>query len=317
MVGECLNVLRECDGTFRSEIERLYDLKAHQRRQAAIASDAPAAPAPSPSIMLFKGPCPEATWSEPIAMHVVGRAAARRNGCVVDMSEAVWTMTLAPGAAVLVTSNTLEPVARPGQWALLASEDVLTADGDLAAVDARDNHFLRRVWSDGPNWILESINPVLAIAPTCLPKGDVALRKLIGVLYEPIRTSKAGDGTTKNEWQPRSDFPLDLIGKLRAITIEGNSLDPVARHGQKVLVAEKQSIREAKVSKAGLAIFETTDEGQVIKRAFFGNRQWFLDSPNPVYPHDPIVLPEEKIIGVWPLHGVIFESSEDMNESVN
>jgi hypothetical protein len=113
-----------------------------------------------PSIQVFKGACAEATWSEPITMQVVGRAAALRNGCVVEMSEAVWTMTLAPGATVLVTSNTLEPIARLGQWALLASEDVLTADGDLAAVDAGGNRYLCRVWSDGPNWILESINPV-------------------------------------------------------------------------------------------------------------------------------------------------------------
>ncbi len=311
MVRECLRELRECDAAFKNELCRLDRLRAHQRRATAVMPPATATVGLIP-ILQFKGVCPEATWDEAMEIPVLGRAAARTNGCIVEMVEEVWLTRLAPGGAVLVAGETLEPVARRGQWALLASDEVPVADGELAAVmDTKGNRLLREIWSDGDRFILQSINPVKAIPSLSVDKAEVALRKVIGVLYEPSRTAKAGNGTAIAEWQPRSDFDPEMVKKLYAITIQGTSLDPIARHGQKVLVADKHTVRDAKVLKGSLAVLETTEEGHVIKRVFFAGRQWVLDSPNPVDPHDPIVITERKIRGVWPVRGVLFEMGED------
>jgi hypothetical protein len=64
------------------------------------------------------------------------------------------------------------------------------------------------------------------------------------------------------------------------------------------------------VPNASLAVVETSNEavGNVVKRVFVGNRKWVLDSPNPVEPHEPIVLSEREIVAVWFLRGVLFET---------
>ena len=44
-------------------------------------------------------------------------------------------LSISPGAAVLVAGDALDPVARFGQWALLASEEVAPNDEDLVAAE--------------------------------------------------------------------------------------------------------------------------------------------------------------------------------------
>src|SRR5207248_642976 len=99
---------------------------------------------------------------------------------------------------------------------------------------------------------------------------------------------------------------------LRVIAVEGDSLDPIAKQGQRVLVSAKQSPRDATIRRGSLAVIETSDDdvGSVIKRVFPSGKNWTLISSNPVDPHDPIVLPIERIEAVWPLHGVLFEMND-------
>ncbi len=64
-----------------------------------------------------------------------------------------------------------------------------------------------------------------------------------------------------------------------------------------------------KIELGGLAVLETAYEnvGNVIKRVFSHTNDWTPISPNLVYLHEPITLPLDKIIRVWPLCGVLFE----------
>lgn len=98
---------------------------------------------------------------------------------------------------------------------------------------------------------------------------------------------------------------------MHAIAVEGESLEPLARRGQHVLVASQQSPAETTLDQGGLAVLETSDDsvGNVIKRVYRRNDQWVLVSPNPVEPPEPILLPVEMIVAVWPLRGVLFESA--------
>lgn len=307
MIQQCLDVLRTCDTTFREELKRLERLRTHELRRASI----PASATP------FRGALPEASWTSPIMLRLLGRAAARPDALTIIAEEETSLSELLPGCAVLVAADTLDPVARPGQWVLLADEVVPLADGDLAAISTDGGgRLLRRVWSDSEEWVLQAINPVQPIPSVTLRKLDIAVRKIVGVLYEPLKQPRASQAGAVDEWQPRADFDPSALDQLRTIAVEGRSLDPIARHGQKVLVGERQTFRSTTIERGGLAVIETGDEavGSVIKRVFPGKERWVLVSPNPTDPHEPIVLPVAQIDAVWPLRGVLFESRDTLSD---
>jgi energy-coupling factor transporter ATP-binding protein EcfA2/SOS-response transcriptional repressor LexA len=303
MIHKCIEVLKTCDNSFHDELERLEQLRKHTMRRSSIA----AACIPFPSL------APEATWAAPIVLQVLGSAAARPDSLTVVPDGDTSASEIPPALAVLVSGQTLVPVARPGQWVLLAQEEGHLQDGDLAAISADNGRrYLRRVWSEGDNWVLQSVNPVTPVASIVLRKMRSAARRIIGVLYEPLTRP----GGSSDEWQPRSDFDPTKLLKLRVISVEGDSLDPIARSGQRVLVKEKLTPRDQSIRRGTLAVVETSDEdvGCVIKRVFPADKKWTLISSNPVDPHDPIVIAIERIQAVWPLHGVLFEMSDVNNE---
>lgn len=297
MSRQCLTKLRACDNRLRTELDRLERLRAHERRGRALPA----------SIGGPLGIPDDASWDAPITIRALGRAAARQDSWVCDDSEDSSGLILPLGAAVVARAETLEPVVRAGQWLLVATEDVTVIDGDLVVAKVGERRLLRRAWTDGANWQLAAINPVRPASPVVAARADTIIRKIWGVVYEPLRAGAADN----HEWQPRADFETAWLTSLRAIAVEGGSLEPQARRGQHVLVAGRESPAETTLDQGGLAVLETSDDGvgNVIKRVYLRDDQWVLVSPNPVETQEPILLPAGAIVAVWRLRGVLFESA--------
>jgi energy-coupling factor transporter ATP-binding protein EcfA2 len=312
MIRDCLAELRELDVTFKNELERLEAERLRvlkSRSLPLLATPAvPSGPAPAAVIPFDRLRVGEeaAAWAEPVRLRIIGSAAAQTHGCVVDLAEEPSESDFPAGGAILVSSDTLCPVARPGQWALLSDE---AGDGDLVAVlDLAGNRYLRRGWSAGNAWFLEAVNPSAGVAPVSIRKSDCKVRRVNGVCYGPRKELGRGSGKLANEWSPRQDFKASNIAGHFGITVQGTSLEPLALDGQVVLVARKMDSRFDQVARGSLAVVETDEDrvGSVIKRVFPGDRTWLLASPNPIEPRDPIAIPKGKIRAVWPVRGVVF-----------
>jgi len=305
MCRDCHAELLKANRHFQTELARLEKEHSHSRRKIII----------STTVVAFAGLPREATRNDPIELCVIGRAAAREESWVVDDTGELGVTSIASGGAVLVTSDVLNPVARPGQWALLADEDVACNAGDLVAARCADgSHLLRRVWSDGDSWTLQSVNSVRPIISVAAPKVNSAIRKVVGVLYEEHRTPGSSTGPATIEWQPRGDFREDWISKLVCVRVEGGSLDPIARAGQHVLIDKEPTTDHRKVTNGDLAVVDTKVDsiGRVIKRVYHRESHCILIRPNPVDPHPPEILDEAQLASAefFVVRGVLFESND-------
>ncbi len=299
MVEDCLTEMRACDGHVRRELERLEKVRVRSLRDGTIAA----------TIVAFPNLDNQVTWKDVLDIPVIGLAAAKSEGWSVDFQADVQGIQFPAGAAVAVSSDALEPVARFGQWLLLADESTVPHDGDLVAVrDEKGNCYLRRAWSGSREWVLQSINPVSAVPVIVTAKRSAGIRKIIGVIYEPLARLKAPLVGT-HEWTPSAAFDPTSLSMYRAIEITGSSLDPVAKDGQFVLVEEK-ALNVTDVEDGSLAVIEQVDGGggNLIKRFFRQKNTCVLVSPNPVDPIAPVVLPLKAIQALWPLRGILFES---------
>jgi len=310
MVQECFRKLRKpLNNIFLREIERLRCLRTRRMRGNIIPT----------STVSFPDVPKKAVFANPFLLQVIGRAAARQESWVLDSSGEVSSTTFAPYTAVFVLGESLNPVIRNGQCALLAADDIQPDDDDLVAVVSSDgNRYLRKLWSDGEGNILQAIHPTRPV-PAIRSLADVtAMRKVVGVLYKPALRPNMQPSSKTLEWYPYSNFPSKIIGDLKTLTVEGDSLDPIARKGQKVLVGERESAKDTTVENGGLAALEVEDEtiGNVIKRVYRKSGVWTLVSPNPVVPYTPDIVPMDKIIGVWPLRGVLFDTMDDQADEL-
>ena len=245
---------------------------------------------------------------KPLIVQLVGRAAAQSDGRCIDLEESnSVSIKLIAERAVLVTGDTLDPVVRPGQYVLLAPEENGFNNGDLVAVDAENQKLLRRIWrQDNNNILLESINPIKTTFARKIDQEKIHIWKATGVLYEP-RGNEYTFGV--NEWDFDSINILRNINKMNAIIVEGNSIDPIARKGQYVLINESISLDCAKDGM--LAIIETIENGRVIKRINLqeGDESIILTSTNLIDPHEPISIDTERVKSIYPLVGVLFEAT--------
>src|SRR6185437_6913197 len=212
--------------------------------------------------------------------------------------------------AVQACGDTLEPVAHAGHWVLLARDGEEVRDGDLVAVqDEDDSRYLRRVWYDGRTWVLQSINPVRPSPAVTLNKRSAGIRKAIGVLYRPLGTAMPKKGKFA-EWVPCTALAAAIAFKgCKTIDVRGDSMNPIARDGQKVLVDESlASLSECPTGE--LAVLQFQDEAQesVIKQVFPGKDRWVLVSPNPVDRLPPMLVDPGDLRRVWLLRGVLFET---------
>jgi SOS-response transcriptional repressor LexA len=243
---------------------------------------------------------------------IIGRAAARSGPWVVDIPAETVPGRLSGGAIVLVTGDSIDPVAKLGQWVILAPEDVIPSDGDLvAAVDEDGNRLLRRLSSADDAWILQPINPVRPIPCKLANKTPPAFRKVTGVLYLEPRTLPSVSSGLLSEWTPVEATAVEKLKSLRAIAVEGDSLDPIAWKGQWVLV-QAPLTDVTRVEPGTLAAVATDDPrvGNVLKRVHVRGKEVLLLSPNPVDVTPPSFVLLEKVTSVWPFAGVLFEGMD-------
>jgi SOS-response transcriptional repressor LexA len=298
MVEDCLLELRKCDEILRGELKRLDALRDRSRRTIAV-----------PATLVAFPELPEGANWDPFAVPVIGRAAARSDPWVVDVAEDTFHAAMNAGSLVLVTGESLDPVAKAGQWVMLATDDVTPADGDLVAVaDEEGNRLLRRLWSAGDTWVLQPTNPVKPVACRLSPMASSAMRKVVGVVYLGATCLPPAPSGALCEWAPIEAAPTGKLNSLRVIAVEGSSLDPIARKGQWVLVRDRvANLRE--VEQGALAAVVTDDEriGNVLKRVYVQGEEVTLVSPNPVDLTPPAVIPLASVREVWPFAGVLFE----------
>lgn len=304
MIERCIEELRNCDRWGGAEFVRLENIRrpARQARQL-----------PLGTVMVFPEVPALAFWKEPIEITELGRAAAKPDSVTIDTSEEPVVIKIAAGSTVRVCSHTFDPVAKLGQWVMLAADDISVSDGDLASMEIPGGRrLLRRIWTEGESWRMQSINPVKPYPIVSVLKSECAARKVVGVLFEPRKFPDDVIDLELTEWDFVDVETSKLIQELRCITVEGSSLDPIARNGERVLVAKGQPPNETTMSNGSLAVVETTDDkvGNVIKRVFRTDDGFILVSPNPVEPHEPIPLKTEEVSLLWPLRGMLFEHAE-------
>ncbi len=300
MAEDCYKKLDLIGHRVANELHRLDRLRERSLRSAVIEA----------TVIPFPSLDAKVCWDNPVELPMVGAAAAKSNSWSVEFHDAAGVSIFTPAAAVQVCGDSLEPVAHAGNWMLLANEGEEVHDGDLVAVrDEHNTNYLRRVWSDGRAWILQSINPVRPSPTVTVNKRLAGIRKTIGVLYRPLGSAvpKAGKFA---EWLPCTSLSASQAFKgCKTIDVQGDSLNPIARNGQKVLVDERLS-RFSDCPEGELAVLEFNDEtrGSVIKQVFPGKQQWILVSPNPVDRLAPMLVSPRDLRAVWLLRGVLFET---------
>lgn len=297
MTQDCLNHLKShVDRIFKAEIERLKQSRKRKLNGKII-----------PIVLAQKN---NHIFNEALRMKCIGRAAARPESWVVESSDNEASSIIQNFTCTHVTSDTLDPVARYGQCVLLANNDII-ADGDLiVGQSVNEENYLRRVAFNNGDAFLYSTNPIKTYQPLQIDKNSLSVNKVIGVLYNPCRKC-IHDSSKTDEWCSCSQgIDLSYFATMKMIVVEGDSMEPIARKGQKVLVKDGQTPNVCDIESGGLAVIETDDKdiGNEIKRVYPDKDNWILVSVNPLVSYKPDVVPVEKIKKIWPLCGVIFES---------
>jgi SOS-response transcriptional repressor LexA len=186
--------------------------------------------------------------------------------------------------------------------AILDLEDAPVDNANLVAVATEEGQrFLRRFWSNERGVHLEATNPTTSFEPVYLGTGQHRVRKIGGVLFAGMNVRNRME--TGKEWTPVNPLPANLLADVVGVRVDGASLDPLARHGQIVLV-RKQSVND--IEHGTLACVDIQDSGAVIKRCFPMRGRWVLNPINPVEVVDPLVVSPEEILHVYPVVGVLF-----------
>ena len=300
MVKTCLDLIKShVKSNFESEMSRL---KALRKRKMG-----------GRIITITLSNTTTFTFNDSLQIKHIGRAAARPESWVVDEAEQETNETIQNFACVHVTGHTFDPVARCGQCILLSDSDDMPADGDLVVGESSEKKkYLRRISFDDENALLYSINPLKITAPVQVDRKTLSLHRVVGVLYDPCRHCDM-EIINGNEWHPCKNIDPSYFENKKMIAVEGDSIEPIARKSQKVLVEEGMSPQDCTIESGGLAVIEIDDVsvGNEIKRVYPEKDNWILTSANPLEPYTPDIIPIEKINKVWPLKGVIFEVAEN------
>jgi len=304
MVQVALNELNQLNNIFLNELKDLQRLKARERKGTVIQI---------PSVS-FPALASDAVFKNPFTFPTIGRAAARPESWVLDSSDEVTLTKFAPHTAIFVCSNTLNPVIRYGQCALLSDEEIQPRDDDLVALASSDGErYLRKLWTEKESYIMQAIHPTKPVPALRVSRIQASMRKVVGVLYNTPLKPVMNPSSKILEWYPFSQFPSKIFSNFKTLVVEGDSLEPVARQGQKVLVDEAEHSQNTSLEQGGLAALEIEDEsiGKVIKKVYRETEHWILLSPNPIQAYTPIIIPIEKtkeIKRIWPIRGVLFET---------
>ena len=296
-VKDGLRVLKECEGVVRNEIERFKGLYEHALLARAVDAR------PSVKILSLKDCIGD--WK----LNTVGRAAAAQDGVGVFWEENEVSQ-LAGNQVVILKSDTIAPTGLIGQYLFLDSEEREPEDKDLVVVETQDDQrYVRRFWRNVDKTILlDAANPTRPYKPITLSSGEHLMRRVVGVLFDavPVKPGHEGD-----EWVP-AKLPDKWLDGVVGVRVEGTSMEPIAREGQIVLVRKKVG---QKISKTDLACVDITDRESVIKRCYPSDYTWTLCSVNPIEMQDPISVDVGEIRHAYPLVGVLFESSDGVEET--
>lgn len=284
--------LVKCQKAVRHEIDSFRALHCHSLLGRAI-------PGPTINTISIK------SMFKAAEVPVVAQAAAARDGMAISFQESSLAH-IAEGPVALVKLDTLQPIARVGQYILLDPEERDPCDGDLVIAETESgDRYTRRFWRKGDAIHLEAQNATPPnYAPVVLNCGTCWMRRIIGVAFEPCRD--INPGAVAAEWVPPNGYSIDLLSDAVGVRVKGTSLEPIAWDDQFALVRKCGNI--AVVKPNTLACVDIAEEGAVIKRCYPGTDEWLLCSVNVNEPQEPMRVKPSSILNVYPLIGVLFEA---------
>lgn len=261
-----------------------------------------------------------------ITLPLVGAAAALTDGKAADGcvnlhidGKAKETIHLKSNQIFRLITQTLEPVARPGDL-LLVSEFKTPTAKSLVVARSEDQLLARRLeiadnHSDVAVLTANAINPRLIAAPVVAKLSTLTMQKIIGVLYNhgKMIPPKIGDGEVGD--CGGDSYVKDAFANMQGLVeVDGHSAEPHALHKQFLIIANSIASHEGYKKLEGQPVIAEDSSGsRYFKRLRSGGKGVvILESLEIGGDFPPIVLasgPEKSphIQTIWPVLGVLFE----------
>ena len=259
-----------------------------------------------------------------LRFQMVGRAAALTGGRVADGCVELDFSATGPGPLVLgnhfavrLSAPTLEPVARKGDILLVSDRGepspkslvVARCEGRVVArrFEIADNH------SDIAVLTAHAINPAQIAQPIVVKRTTIQLHKIAGVLFGQGPNSFAAEGEVEDCGGESviHRYGTTLWGLVEVV---GNSAEPVALHGQMLMIGNPISPDDALTQFEGRPVIAGDgDDRRYFKRLRRGDANTVvLESLEIGGDFPPVLLTHRTgkttdLKEVWPVYGVLFE----------
>lgn len=218
-----------------------------------------------------------------------------------------------------LTTQTLEPVARPGDL-LLISEFKTPTPKSLVVARSEDRILARRLeiadnHSDVAVLTANAINPRMIAAPIVAKLSTLTLQKIIGVLYNhgKMLATKVEDGEVC-DCGGESYVKAAFANMQGLVEVDGHSAEPHALDKQFLIIAEPiPSLGDYQKLEGQPVIAEDSSGSRYFKRLRSGGKGLIiLESLEIGGDFPPIVLSDHSgssphVQAIWPVLGVLFE----------
>ena len=211
---------------------------------------------------------------------LLGTAAALSDGRVAD---GCVDVTFAAGKALPVelkdhfvfrlTMPTLEPVARPGDLLLVRDHAKPTPLSLVIALHESRLLARRLQVADNHNDVAvltaSAINPRLTAAPVVAKLSTLALKKVVGVLYDSPKTVVVGQASGMEIAECGGEYAITstLSGAKGLVEVNGHSAEPMALDKQFLIISDRVSLRDAEKELDGRPVIaEASDHDRYFKR---------------------------------------------------
>jgi hypothetical protein len=280
--------------------------------------------AAAPSASLPRG---YSTKVRTIPLKVLGRAAALSDGKVADGALDVTEFAVSDHIEVVLdkhsayrlTAKTLEPVARVGDIVLVKEKGEPSSKSLVVAL-TEDRILARRFeisedHSDIAVLAAQAINPREIANPVVNHRATLTLHKIIGVLFAANKmtgTLLPGDEVCDCGGEASlGHFTRHALGLME---VDGRSAEPIALHGQYLIVQSPISPEEAAGTLGGRPVIAEDASGSRLFKRFYVPQENLavLESLEIGGNYKPILLsmpghPGNQLKRVWPVVGVLFE----------